>query len=129
MAPKSSVPVSSWGISAQHAERLGWPEPSRSQGRDERHDEDGSVNEPNRHGDVAVVEDESTLGREAGNQRTSKPKGNDKTNDKPGGRDQRRFDQDAGKNLRRPKANGSQATNRPTSPRHPPHADRAGAET
>src|SRR5258708_5759268 len=61
IAPSSSVPVSSWGISAHPAERLGGAKLRRSQGREEGHDEHGGVDQPDRQQDVHVIEDELTL--------------------------------------------------------------------
>src|SRR6202162_305530 len=66
IAPSRSVPVSSWGISAHPAEGLGGAQLCRSQGRKEGHHEHGGVDECDRQQDVRVIEDELTLGREAG---------------------------------------------------------------
>src|ERR1700737_801846 len=101
MAPRSSVPVSSWGISAQHAERLGWPEPSRSQGGQEGHEEDGGVDEPDRQEKSTAIEREGRVRRQFGEERPSKPIGNSQADRQPSARDQRRFDQHAGEDLRR----------------------------
>src|SRR5438132_12397896 len=111
IAPSRSVPVSMRGISARPAERLGGPEPGGSKSRQERQQKDGGVDDHDRKQDVRVIEGELTFGREARQQRASKPKSNGQANDESDGRDQRRFDQHAGENLQLEEANRSQNTN------------------
>src|SRR5438309_7685394 len=99
IAANRSVPVSSWGTSARPAERLGGPEPRGSQGRQEGHKNNGGENDAHGEEEVNVIEDELTLGRQAGDQRPSKPEGNGQTDDESRGSDQRRFDQHACQDL------------------------------